>query len=85
METWRDSERPGCNALLPEILPLLLLAGDAAWQRELLDIVRTLIDKVLFSVALLRCSATPKAGAPEGKMSRSVRDWPLVQVVLDGW
>ena len=85
VETWRYSERPGCNALLPEILPLLLLAGDKAWQRELLGIVRTLIHKVLFSVALLRGSGTCKAAAPGGRMSIRIRDWPLTQVVLDGW
>jgi hypothetical protein len=46
VEMWRDSGRLGDNTLLPEALPSLLLAVDAAGQRELLDTVRTLLNKV---------------------------------------
>ena len=48
VETWQHSGRQGINMLLPEVLPSLLLAVDAAAQRELLDVVRTLVDKVLY-------------------------------------
>ena len=49
VETWRESVRRGDNTLLPEALPPLLLAVDAAGQRELLDTVRALINKVWIS------------------------------------
>lgn len=45
IDTWRASERPGPNTLLPAVLPMLLPAPDAAAQAVVLEAVHDLVVK----------------------------------------